>query len=206
MDSGVKQRLIGACVLIASAVIFLPSLLERPAEQTLDTTSEIPPEPSFTLYPHTSPQPPQGIEPPPDQSELFVPKQEDIEQQKDNEQPPEPKIAEVKPASAKEASNSDAAPAPQPSKADETGFDESGLPRAWVVQVASFSEEPRAGAMVDKLKAKDYRAYYRQVNHLEQPMYRVFVGPKVEKKDAEQLKQALDKELNAQTLVLKFTP
>ena len=48
MDSGLKQRLIGAAVLIALAVIFLPMLVQGPAPDSgvSDLSMQVPDAPS----------------------------------------------------------------------------------------------------------------------------------------------------------------
>lgn len=75
MDDGLKQRLVGAAVLIALLVIFLPVLFDRNRVQPVDTTSQIPPMPSVQAKPIAAPQAPVIEEadqaPPPDKQ--FIP-------------------------------------------------------------------------------------------------------------------------------------
>nr|WP_269783514.1 SPOR domain-containing protein [Marinibactrum halimedae] len=83
---------------------------------------------------------------------------------------------------------------------------ESGLPKAWVIQVASFSEANRANAMVKKLQADRYKAYSRVYSTNKGSLHRVFVGPNIDKRSAEKVKQKLDKQLSIDALVMRYQP
>ncbi|WP_317929025.1 SPOR domain-containing protein [Halioxenophilus sp. WMMB6] len=213
MDSGVKQRIIGACVLTAIGVIFLPSLLQRKEDQLVDTNTQIPPMPEFTLYPHEKPQPPVDIAEPPTQDQVFLAESE-----------PEPTSVTPPPPTSSSTTSSPAANSPAPSSSTASSpsptvitakrpvadnnavLSDQGLPISWVVQVASFKDQERANAMVTKLLSQDFRAYSREASYQGQAIYRVYVGPSIEREDAESIKKKLDKALNANTLVLKLSP
>lgn len=72
-DDGIKQRLVGAVVLLALAVIFLPVLFDRNRLEPLDTATQIPPKPD--IVPITVPEPmiPEVESPAPDPETMFVP-------------------------------------------------------------------------------------------------------------------------------------
>ena len=72
MDEKLKQRLVGAMVLMALAVIFLPSLFQQDERQKIDTTSQIPPAPVFEPVIIPKPVKPEGIKQP-DLEKLFQP-------------------------------------------------------------------------------------------------------------------------------------
>ena len=73
MDDGLKQRLVGAVVLTAVAVIFLPVLFDREVRRPLDTTSQIPPAPALAPVETREPVRPQGVVPAADPREMFQP-------------------------------------------------------------------------------------------------------------------------------------
>lgn len=196
MDSGVKQRVIGACVLAAVGVLFLPTLLERPKEQVIDTETHIPTKPEFTLYTHDEPEKPADTAPPPSQEQLFLPEEGYEPDDQDSGVP-------TAPAESAAASNK---PEETVGDEDQPGLSSAGLPKSWVVQVASFTDQDRADKMTATLLEGEFRAYTRQVMHLGKPVYRVYVGPSIDRDDALKLKAKLDAKLNADTLVMRLSP
>ncbi|BFM07338.1 SPOR domain-containing protein [Halioxenophilus aromaticivorans] len=200
MDSGGKQRVIGACVLVAVGVLFLPVLLDRSQEQVIDTQTQIPAKPDFTLYNHKAPTQPPNSTPPPNEERLFLPEPEEAAAVEEAQAKPESNPAADVPA--EEITNSK----PVVVEAEQNGLDANGLPKSWVVQVASFTEDERAKKLVATLLADDYRAYSRRVVRGDKALYRVYVGPSINREAALKLKSALDDKLNADTLVLKLTP
>lgn len=73
MDDGLKQRLIGAIILLALAVIFLPVLFDREGLEPVDTVSQIPPQPEIVPITIPEPKPPANVEPAPEPEQMFVP-------------------------------------------------------------------------------------------------------------------------------------
>lgn len=72
-EDGLKQRLIGAIVLLALAVIFLPVVFERKHLEPIDTQSLIPPEPEIApLIEPPEALPPEDVQAP-EPDVMFVP-------------------------------------------------------------------------------------------------------------------------------------
>ncbi|MCK7595775.1 SPOR domain-containing protein [Microbulbifer sp. CAU 1566] len=99
LNDGVKQRIVGALVLAALAVIFLPTLFDREGARYIDVTSQIPAPPDIKPIVIAEPQPVDGIDTAPPVNEVFQP---DFVEQKapapDPETvtlPPEPEPAEA---------------------------------------------------------------------------------------------------------------
>ncbi len=175
MDDGLKQRLVGALVLTALAVIFLPTLFHREQQENVDQTSQIPVKPRFE---------PVVIEPPP------TPVIEPIVTQEERFQPA------VKPE-----------PQPQVQTAPEVPtLDSENIPKAWVLQVASFKEESRAVAHAKELMDKGYRAFVRSTKVGDGTVNRVFIGPNIDKNSAQTLKLEVDKKLGINSLLIQFSP
>ncbi len=82
-DDGLKQRLIGAVVLLALAVIFVPVLFDRNRLEPIDTQTRIPPEPSIESVVVDPPTPPNAAELAPEPSVMFVPEEDDKADDKD---------------------------------------------------------------------------------------------------------------------------
>ncbi|MCH9690735.1 MAG: SPOR domain-containing protein [Gammaproteobacteria bacterium] len=176
-NDGVKQRIVGALVLVALAVIFLPSLLDREQALTIDTTTQIPPPTDIPQVEINEPVADESIPPPPALAEVFQP----------------PSASE----SAKNSPDLDTA-------TDEPILDKQGLPTAWVVQVASYQQKAKAERLRSRLLDEGYRAYTRVAKTPKGEFIRVFVGPKINRTDAEAVKTKLDQLLNTQTLILRF--
>lgn len=197
LNDGFRQRIIGALVLAALAVIFLPTLFDREGARYIDVTSQIPPQPDIQPIEIAEPEPVADAEPAPDPDSAFQPPV--VEQ----DSPPAPEASQP-------AAEADTAKAEKPAKPQETQqdsspiLDEEGMPVAWVVQVAAYSDESRAGKLRGRLMDEGYKAYTRAVSTDKGDFVRVFVGPKVSEADARAVKQELDQLLDAQTLVLRF--
>lgn len=192
-------------MLAAIGVIFIPVLLQRPADYEVDVASQIPEQPEFTFIEFHDPQPPAGVEPPPSEAELFIPDDSEplaVAGESEGDDGGDLPVSEAEPA----ASNEPSASAQPDVEAIVAGLDEQGLPQAWVVQVASFKDLARAQSLVNELKTKQFRAYLRSVKQIEPTMHRVYVGPSINRKDAEALKRTLDDQLNLETLLLRFAP
>ncbi|WP_299591799.1 SPOR domain-containing protein [uncultured Microbulbifer sp.] len=209
LNDGVKQRIVGALVLVALAVIFLPTLFDREGARYIDVTSQIPPAPDIKPIAIAEPQPVEDVEPAPPVAEVFQP---DIVEQKGPapdpeavslEQPAEaektPKVAEAKPTP------ESAEPEPQVQlPAEETQLDDKGLPEGWVIQVGAYKESASADRMRSKLLDAGFRAYTRAVDTPKGRLVRVFVGPKLSRVDAQSDKRKLDELLKTETLILRY--
>lgn len=172
MDDGLKQRLIGAIVLLAVAVIFLPVLFDRERIEPLDETTQIPIAPEVPSVAIEEPTPLPVEEEAKVAVEMFTP---DESQAVSLEQEP-------------------------------TGVDNNGVPKSWVLQVASYRIDGHAKEMRDKLIAEGYSAYTKEINAQSGKMTRLYVGPKFEKKVLIKDKAAIDKKYKVTTMLLKFEP
>ena len=178
MDDGLKQRLVGAVVLVAIGVLFIPTLFEQDSRRKVDLTTQIPPEPLDTPKPLVVPEPerPPGIE----QAkalEEFYPHEEAVEETSPpaNDNPPPVLNAE-------------------------------GVPNAWSIQVGSFQSEDRAEALERQLLEDGYTAYVRASALGDETRYRVFVGPKINREQALREKAKLEKVLKTETLLVRYQP
>ena len=86
MDDGLKQRLIGAVVLLAIAVIFIPALFDRQTVEPVDHTSQIPPMPEVDFEPIVVPEPPVVESPAPPPEQMLVP--DDTQPEPETPEPP----------------------------------------------------------------------------------------------------------------------
>ncbi|NMX67196.1 SPOR domain-containing protein [Pseudomonas sp. WS 5111] len=213
LDSAYKQRMVGALVLVALAVIFLPMLFSRQDEQR-QVTVEAPAAPQAPVMPQVQVEPVVVPEPQALPEEEPVPTDTEIAEQQAPSAPIQPSVPVVKPAPAPVVAAKPATPAPAPKpvapqpaapgKPDvgQSRIDPNGLPISWSVQVASLSNRESAEALQKTLRSQGYNAYIRTADGKN----RVFVGPLIERAEADRLRDLLGRQQNLKGFVVRFQP
>ncbi len=192
MDDGLKQRLVGALVLLALGVLFVPVLFEPENRRKVDRTTQIPPAPHIEPVVVQDPVRNEAIEPVKPAAQMYELLPET-----------ETELAAVtKPAGAPSKPSGSISP----KSPDRDVLDERGVPKAWAVQVASFNTPARAAVLRDQLLDQEYPAFTRTLDTSKGRVTRVYVGPKINRDKAIKLKKVLDKSLKVDTLVVKFSP
>ncbi len=82
----------------------------------------------------------------------------------------------------------------------------SGLPEAWVLQVASFQEKTYAEELKKKLVAGKFPAYVKVFTLPAGKTYKVLVGPKLEKSRAAQMAKDIEKEHKLKSMIMQYRP
>lgn len=177
MHDGLKQRLIGAIVLLALAVIFVPVIFDRGQLTPVDRTSRIPEAPIITPVTVPEPEVTIDVEPAPPVDEIF--------------QPEEP------------AGEPEEAPVAEPI-IEGPSLNEQGVPNAWTLQVASYRNAERAAEMEKLLIEQGYTAYTRVIKSDQGEMTRLFVGPKLDKSRLLEEQKEIEEKFKVSTMVLKF--
>ena len=213
-----KQRLVGAAVLIALAVIFIPVLFNLQPPIQMDQQTQIPDPPEITAVSFDEPVVPEidNEVPDPDtmydlsaqvveletaeevglRGEISVVEQDDFAEILDVLVSEDPVAERVLPEeSAQEVTTT---PVVAPS------LGESGLPESWLIQVAALSQRGAAQKQVDRLQGAGYKAFYKQGIAEEKQVYRVFVGPFISRNSAEREKQLIDSSLGVKSFILPF--
>lgn len=75
-------------------------------------------------------------------------------------------------------------------------------PTAWVVQLGSFSSEQNAWALRDKLRNKGYHAFVERISEGDKMVIRVRIGPELVRAKAEAVQQKLEKEMKIKGIVM----
>ena len=207
MDKSLQKKLVGAAVLVALAVIFLPMFLDgKKNTGSTPMQIEIPPKPVYDI-PNRFEQkaPPTVAEAPPAPS-----MEEQIPTPPDDQVPPVEKAIDLPggaPATmdgveeevAKATPSVEAAPVeeapveanpepsprpaePKPAAATEAGF---------VVQVGSFGDQKNAAELTDRLVAAGFPAFLEDIDFRGRTIFRVKVGPQPAREDADELRQRL---------------
>ena len=210
LDNVYKQRMVGALVLVALAVIFLPMLFSREDEQR-HVTVEAPPVPQASVMPQVQVEPVVVPEPKvlPQES---VPVEEPVVQQVAPSMPIAPSAPVVAPAPAASKPVPKPAPVPAPAPAQpiaaakpdtsQSRIDANGLSISWSVQLASLSSREGAENLQKTLRSQGYNAYIRSADGKN----RVFVGPLIERAEADRLRDLLGRQHNLKGFVVRFQP
>lgn len=191
MHRRLKERLIGAAVLVMLAVIFIPMVLDDTSHtETEITESNIPERPANDFSSRIVPldEPPQAQteqgsvlpEPSPEvpaetdmEDSGVAGEREVIEQQQENREATTQDVGDV------------------------------GL-TAWVVQVGSFSSESNADALREKLQKAGFSAFVEPLKQDTRIYYRVRIGPELLRSNALTLKDRLKQQMDMQGDVLKY--
>ncbi|BAQ73732.1 sporulation repeat-containing protein [Pseudomonas sp. Os17] len=215
LDNVYKQRMVGALVLVALAVIFLPMLFSREDEQR-HVAVEAPPVPQASAMPQVQVEPVVVPEPKALPQEP-VPVEEPVVQQVAPSMPIAPSAPAVAPAPAvasKPVPKPAPAPAPAPTPApaqpiaaakpdtSQSRIDANGLSISWSVQLASLSSREGAENLQKTLRSQGYNAYIRSA----EGKNRVFVGPLIERAEADRLRDLLGRQHNLKGFVVRFQP
>lgn len=182
LDKGLKQRMVGALVLVALAVIFLPMLFSRPDEQR-QVVVEAPAMPAIPAMPEHPLEPVQVPEPEP------VP------------EPPQSPQVQAEPAPVQSQPVAASAPEAEPAR-PVSHLDGNSLPVSWSVQLASLSSRERALELQQRLRLQGYNAYVRSIDG----MNRVFVGPVIERAEANRLRDQLNRQQKLNGFIVRFQP
>ncbi|WLG92410.1 SPOR domain-containing protein [Pseudomonas cucumis] len=217
LDKAYKQRMVGALVLVALAVIFLPMLFSRQDEQR-QVRVDAPAAPQAPALPQVQVEPvvvpePQALpqEPVPSDDEIAAQQAPSTpiapsapvasappapSAPKPVTPPPAP-VAKPVPAPAQPITAAPSKPATTPSRVDANG-----LSVSWSVQLASLTSRESAESLQKTLRSQGYNAYIRSADGKN----RVFVGPLIERAEADRLRDLLSRQQNLKGFVVRFQP
>lgn len=212
MNDILKQRLVGALILVALGVVFWPIIFVEPGDEPAAEQPRIPPRPAVETA---------AIEPP-DMAGLRP--SEEIEAQKaaraaelawpvpapDSKQESQP-ADESRSVAAKDP-KPEKAPASVPSRKTRTEapeklvVDSDGVPVAWILQVATVSSSDKANELRDHLLKVDQKAYVKRVKRNGKNLYRVYIGPKFERAVLESMQPRIDREFGVKSMIARYVP
>lgn len=197
MDRQLKQRVVGATVLVALGVIFIPIFLDNDALDTrVLNVSNIPPAPQdegdYTS--RVVPLSEQAI------SDLEARTLQPVEVLELNtpiydDEPIEETVAPTVPIS--EQPDDDVAD-PSTNAVPRTGV------VAWTVQLGSFANDENAKRLVEKLRAAGFPAYLERKAEDAGTAFKVRVGPEIRREDAEKLRTNLENKFALKGMLLRY--
>lgn len=201
MDSKLKQRLIGALVLIIAAVVFLPMLLTG-QDETVSVEVEVPEQPEMSSE---SIAPAVPIELPAPEPVTEIPTPEVI---------PLPATDSVSEAPAAVIPPAEVAPLEPIAPPDPIAPAEPVTPPVatapvtpqgdWVIQLGSFSSVANADGFKQTLLEQGYNAYTVTANPGGKEVTRVYVGPLLDRASANRLRDELSRRHEAKGFVVAY--
>ena len=211
MEAGLKQRLVGAAVLVFIAVVVIPIVLDEPREHE---------QPNALL--NIPPEPVEGF----DSSAVELPElasveagsalREDIAEElrafepvlakARDAAPPVAPVEEVSPEAAANAQAEDPDNAAQESSemppAARTAQPRAATENGWVVQLASFRQPANARALRERLRARDYMVFLDSVAATNGTITRVYIGPFSEQAEARSAAVRLRQQTSLEGIVI----
>ncbi len=217
MREGAKQRLVGATVFVALAVIFVPMFFEKaPRDPLPPVPGSVPEAPAFEpnlkgevfLGPGDSGVGGLGDAQLTDSEPLALPAGGDSEPAPDGEALPPPEAEALPPEPADDESGAEpapvsAAPAPVAPEPVPVRGPSDGMP-SWVIQVASVATPEGAAELQDKLMAGGFPAFVEKAQVNGKIYYRVRIGPEVERARAEQTASRVRERYKLDTLIKNY--
>lgn len=212
MNDILKQRLVGALILVALGVVFWPIIFVEPEGEKNAELRSIPPAPGVSMTPiqapdevglRASPKLTASEDNPPDAVFPADGVAQSQGSQEDSMRSPAP------------AQNAESAPPPEAiSDNRETraeapaplAVDSDGVPVAWTLQVATLSSAEKADALRQQLLDMKHKAYVSKIRRNGKTLYRVYIGPKFERIQLESLRTNIDAEFGVNSLVARYIP
>jgi DedD protein len=199
LNEQIKQRLIGAVVLVSLAVIFIPMLLDGGNNSSMSRSgSNVPEQPKFDFEPLEIPL--QPVTPIPEERPRVIDKAEAVAPlavKPTETKPQEPKATETRPQEPVKPATSLPGAAIEPPA---TPVNSDTV--AWVVQVGSFSESANALALRDKLRKNGFTAFVEKYRDRGKSSYRVRVGPELKRETAEKQLEKLKTQFQLKGIIM----
>lgn len=201
MDQSLKQRLVGAIVLISLAVIFMPLVFDG-QQARIDTQEYAIPEKPIIVMKSVDFEPVKeaastidasiiDIDELKAASALASTQQEQVEAVAEH---PETKATVEAYVAEEKVIDQQIQSAPKTEPVD--------LADAWIIQVGAFSSAENAQKLRDTLIKDGYSAYLQKVDGLN----KLYVGPEIRKYRLEQQKTDLENKYKLKVLILKYIP
>jgi DedD protein len=214
-----KQRLVGALILVALGVVFWPIIFVEPDSRSSDLDTRIPPRPDIETAP-LSPPDRVGLRasPPLDATEELAQATAGdaagegaplAAGEPDSPDAIAPEPAPTVPPPAVSTAGAEA-PAPAARTRDEPParpeIDAQGVPVAWMLQVISVSSRDKAEQTRQALQDLGHKAYIKPAQVEGKTVYRVYVGPKFERAAVDAIKGEVDAHFGVNSMVRRYLP
>jgi len=217
MDKALKQRMVGAIVLIALGVIFIPMLLDggsRDGSRTVELDIPEPPEQDYRsrLLPLEEKEAEDGAR---DDDRGRVTRRPSVPAQEPAaEATGSPETAPASTRSEQTTPSTPAEPAAtapgqeesepeEPAATDESRSREREMPLGnWFIQVGSFSQQENADDLRDQLRGEGYTAFVETSTVEGKTIHRVKVGPEMDRARAERVRDEIQSAMDLKGIVV----
>lgn len=179
MDPQLKQRVVGAAVLVAIGVVFIPIFLDETGRE-----NDLPLAPGIDSTP------------PEDFNSRVVPLDDKMMEQVERAMDATPQ--ELTKSQDWSGGSQSVTEPPAQVTTPRTGV------TAWVIQVGSFNSEENAKALVEKLKKGGYTAFIEPLKDDTKLAYRVRVGPELTKATADKIRDELAKDIDLDGILMRY--
>lgn len=182
MNDILKQRLVGALVIIALGVVFWPVVFVDAERTPMDRSSQVPAMPVMKQARIETPSPSTKVEPVAPATDILL-----------HDEPPE--------------INTVSTPAPTTKRSPaKPRLDDAGIPVAWVLQVVSVSKKEKAEALTKQLIDAGYKAYNRPIKRDQGTLYKIYVGPVFDRNKLAKMKKQVDSRLKVNAIIARYVP
>ncbi|QEP43727.1 hypothetical protein D5085_11720 [Ectothiorhodospiraceae bacterium BW-2] len=193
MSEQLKQRLVGAVVLLSLAVIFIPMLLGgREATTQITSLEPHPPKPVFSYESLPLPTPDQLVFN--DETVVTAPEPSYEPEPNKTPEPSSPPSHDPKPTVAQPVTE-------PPVETEVPPVSDNAL--AWVVQIASVTRQQGALALRDKVREQGHRCFVLTTDINGTRFFRVRVGPFLDKSEAQRAERQLQQQLKLKGQILR---
>ena len=204
MEQRLKQRLIGAIVLVSLAVIFIPIILEGPDDEWTPRSHSIPEQPQMDYRADME------LELPPETPVVDETVAMEVISQELAESEPRPALEAVKeetvpvklPEPGKAPEPVKAAPKPAPPV--KQAVPKTEPLKGWFVQVGSFGQEMNARGLRDRLATAGFQVRLQDVELGKKHAYRVLVGPSTSRTEAGKQAEKLKSGQHLKGMVIEY--
>ena len=203
MDNLVKQRLVGALILVALGVVFWPIIFVARDGDTRELRVAVPEAPPVDLSPLPTPDSAALRRAPQAQAQAQGAEQGPAPELFDSD-PPVPEPLPALPARADTPPPVSLEPARETLQAP--AIDADGLPIAYALQVATIGQRERAETLRDELLKAGYKGYLQRLRRDDRTLYRVLVGPRYQRDDLAPVKEAVDRTWRVESLIIRYLP
>jgi DedD protein len=195
-----KQRLVGALILLALGVIFWPIIFVGPGGEEAARHTEMPPVPAVPTDPLEAPG----------KVGLRTSPPAIIHQEQPEVEPAPLPVPVPMPEPEEPAPDPTGVPSEQPEARSEApeklALDADGVPIAWILQVASVSSQDKADGLAKQLLDMGHKAYVEHVKRDGKSLYRVYIGPKHERARLESMRADIDAAFGVQSMIRRYVP
>lgn len=207
MTEIIKQRLVGMLIVVIASVVFLPDLLDGQKNSVKEEFKKLPPRPESVETPIIREFPTEKVNvalanaPQVDEQELAD--DAPAEGLEDNTT----QVSKLAKETALPAVNAEPNSSTVTNSNDVTEQAEQRFKdNAWVLRLGTFRNKPNVDALLNKLETAGVKTFVKPVEAKAGTLYRVFVGPELEKSKLEKAQQTLKELTGLDGKITQFQP